>query len=160
MLETIKEYLYVWIMKSRISAQKERDARTHGLLVDAEQRATATYRAKCNHQKGGWVKLTDSQPSLGEALLKGDSGQYSVVKHQHINGDIWVQCIRCGKKWKPPIRSEYRTDREYFRAVEEYEEAKEFPTNNKMSTSVQCRFLLNKSMDAGHEYVRKQMANS
>lgn len=160
MLETIKEWLYVWIMKSRITAQRERDARTHGLLVDAEERAIATYRAKCNHHKGGWVKLTSTSQELADAILKGDATQYAVIKHQHVNGDIWVSCIRCGKKWKPPIRSDYRTDREYFRAVEEYEQAKEFPTNNRMSTSVQCRFELKGSLDAGHEYVRKQMANS
>jgi hypothetical protein len=58
------------------------------------------------------------------------------------------------------MRSDYRNERAFYRAIEEYEAAVNFPTNNTMSTSIQCAFRLNGSHDAGLEYVRKQLANS
>jgi len=98
---------------------------------------------------------------IGRALRNGNSSQwYAVIKHQHINQDLWVRCQRCGKTWKPPIRASYPTDREFYRAVDEYEWACKLPTNNVTSRSVLCKFRLAGSVDAGTEYVRRQMANS
>jgi len=160
MIETLKNWILAWAEKGKVSLAQRRLAQQHGLVMDAYQWSVATKQAKCKHLKGGSLVLCGPRENVAAALLAGNATQYSVVKHQHVNGDIWVSCIRCGKKWRPPVRSEYQTDREYYRAVEEYETAKEFPTNNVMSSSVQCRFVLAGSMDAGHEYVRKQMANS
>jgi hypothetical protein len=77
------------------------------------------------------------------------------MKHQMINGDIWVRCLRCGKTWNPPVREELFLRRRgkascpegrtfnralFEKAIEDYKRATMFETNNSMSTSVQCRF--------------------
>jgi hypothetical protein len=132
-------------------------AKEFGCVLDAEGRAIATKQAKCNHIKGGiWRRISSDRVDF----TPGSSGQYAVIKHKHIHGDVWVECLRCGRKWKPPMRKEFKTDREFYKAVEEYEQAVNFPTNNISSSSVICQFRLNGSVDAGTEYVRKQLANS
>lgn len=136
------------------------DARMHGNVLDACDRQRATVQANCNHRKGGIVPLTGTSAQIAKGLYSGSGSQYSVMKHLHINGDLWIECLRCGKKWKPPIRSDFSTEREFYRAIEEYEAAKKFETNNIQSTSVQCQFRLDGSLDAGHEYYRKLVANS
>ena len=40
----------------------------------------------------------------------GNSNQYSVFKHQMLNGDIWVRCSRCSRTWAPPVEKNF-----YFR---------------------------------------------
>jgi len=77
------------------------------------------------------------------------------MKHQMINGDIWVRCLRCGKTWKPPVEKDFFFDEKgknvapadgkfdkvrFEKVADEYRSASMFPTNNSMSTSVQCRF--------------------
>ena len=55
---------------------------------------------------------------------KGDNKRdYAVIKHQFGWGDIWVICLRCGKKWKPGMPG--------------YDEALKFPTTNSASTALQ-----------------------
>jgi hypothetical protein len=34
------------------------------------------------------------------------AAQYAVMKHQMINGDIWVRCLRCGRTWQSASREE------------------------------------------------------
>ena len=140
----------------RLTEQEIETAKIQGNVLDAEDRARATFQSKCNHKKGGIWTRKDGKLTFRSAC----SNQYSVMKHQHMNGDIWVRCLRCGRQWKPPIRADFRDERFFYRALEEYETAVNFETNNTMSTSVQCSFILNGSRDAGHEYVRKQLANS
>jgi hypothetical protein len=148
-------------LPKQLSAQQVADAKCRGNEIDAYDREKAKIQSKCTHKKGGWVPMQGSSDEIRQALSKGGNGsQYAVFKHQHIPGDIWVECLRCGKKWKPPIRTEYETEREFYRAVEEYEKAISFETNNHTSTSVLCQFRLNRSLDAGTEYVRKQLATS
>lgn len=117
----------------------------------AQDEATDAYRwSVCTHRKGGIVSARDMR-----ALTTGGSeDQYAVIKHQMINGDIWVRCNRCGRTWAPPVESNF-----YFRggkavapvdgifsverfkaAQEDYQRAVQFPTRNTMSGSVQCRF--------------------
>lgn len=131
-------------------------AKNNGTTLDAIDRAVATKQLKCNHKKGGRAVVR-----LGRVeFTNGTGSNYAVRKHQIMNGDFWVDCLRCGKKWRPPIRSEYKNDREFYKAVEEYQTAVDYETNNSTSTSLQFSFALNGSRDAGYEYVRKQLANS
>jgi hypothetical protein len=142
-----------------LSAEEILSAKSKGCTLDAIDRESATQQTKCNHLKGGVVESL-SVEAINHALSHGTDHRYAVIKHQHFNGDIWVSCTRCGRKWKPPIRSEYKNDREFYKAVEEYKVAVDFKTDNKMSTSLQFQFWLDGNCSAGHEYVRKQMANS
>jgi hypothetical protein len=85
----------------------------------------------------------------------GNKEQYAVIKHQMINGDIWILCLRCAKTWKPPVEKDFFFDEQgknvapqdglfsrakFEQAQFEYLQAVNFNTNNSMSTSVQCRF--------------------
>lgn len=143
-------------MGRRLTEYEVETAKMQGNVLDAEDRARATYQSKCTHKKGGFWRPRDK----GVVYTQGSGSQYAVIKHQHINGDFWIRCLRCGRTWKPPIRADYRNEREFYRAIEEYEAAKNFETNNSTSTSIQCSFRLNGSYDAGLEYIRKQLANS
>jgi hypothetical protein len=118
----------------------------------AQQEATDNYRFSiCTHRKGGKVNARDNR-----VLHTGGNGeQFAVIKHQMINGDIWVRCLRCGKTWNPPVEKNFFFDAKgrnvapadgsfnkakFDKAVEQYETAVMYPTGNSMSTSVQCRF--------------------
>ncbi|PWT75543.1 MAG: hypothetical protein C5B59_08675 [Bacteroidetes bacterium] len=132
-----------------VQAQQKREAQ--GRTFAQEETTDRVNFAACSHRKGGIVSPRDMR-----ALTRGgDEDQYSVIKHQMINGDIWVRCLRCRKTWTPPVKSNF-----YFRdgkvvapkdgvfsqekfdaAVAEYKRAVQFPTRNVMSGSVQCRFF-------------------
>jgi len=131
-------------------------AKVIGNVLDSESRKLATDQSKCSHKKGGVWGKKDGKMTFRST----SSSRYAVMKHQHMNGDVWVRCLRCGKTWKPPIKSDYWNEQSFYRAIEEYETAVAFETNNTMSTSLQCSFRLNGNSDAGLEYVRKQLANS
>jgi hypothetical protein len=117
----------------------------------AQADATDLYRwSICTHKKGG----TASPRDLRVLTTGGNGNQYAIIKHQMINGDIWVRCLRCAKTWKPPVEREFyfrngkvvamqdgKFDKEKFDAARfEYINACNFGTNNSMSGSVQCRF--------------------
>jgi hypothetical protein len=120
----------------------------------------------CTHKKGGVVTPRD----LRVLHTGGNKEQYAVIKHQMINGDIWVLCLRCAKTWKPPVEKDFFFDkagknvapqdgtfnRERFEQTQfEYLQAVNFNTNNSMSTSVQCRFTAienGKAFDAADKY--------
>jgi hypothetical protein len=105
----------------------------------------------CTHKKGGTAHARDTR-----CLKTGGNGnQYAVMKHQMINGDIWVRCLRCGRTWAPPVEVNFYFDKngnqvapidgifnkEAFNAAGiEYHKAEMFETNNTMSGSVQVRF--------------------
>lgn len=131
-------------------AQNERESAGRTFAQDA---ATDAYRwSVCTHRKGGVV----SQRDMRALTTGGSEDQYAVIKHQMINGDIWVRCLRCSKTWSPPVESNFYFDakgrqvapadgtfnREKFLAAQsEYQRAVQFPTRNSMSGSVQCRFM-------------------
>ena len=105
----------------------------------------------CTHRKGGQVSNRDNHV----LATGGNSAQYAVIKHQMINGDIWIRCLRCGRTWAPPVEKNFFYDAKgrnvapvdgvldkarFAAAIEDYRRAMMFETNNSMSTSVQCRF--------------------
>ncbi len=135
------------IQEQQLKEDRESQGRTF-----AQQEATDQYRFSiCTHRKGGTVTARDQRVlSTG-----GNSNQYAVMKHQMINGDIWVRCLRCGRTWAPPVEANFFFDgsgrqvapkdgvfsrSKFERAQEDYLKAQMFETNNSMSTSVQCRF--------------------
>jgi len=137
------------ISEKQVKEDREQQGRTI-----AQQEATDKYRyTVCTHKKGGLVSPRDQRVlSTG-----GNAAQYAVLKHQMINGDIWVRCLRCGKTWAPPVEKNFFFDAKgrqvapvdgefskvkFEHAVEDYKRATMFETNNSMSTSVQCRFRI------------------
>jgi hypothetical protein len=84
-----------------------------------------------------------------------------------MNRDIWIDCLRCGKKWRPPVQQKFnwferkfRTERfqKYAAELVEYERARDFPTNNVTSSSILCRFTDRKTgLDATNQ-IRKMYA--
>ena len=143
-------------------AQTIADAKVRGNCLAQMDRNLVKRQKCCTHRKGGIISNIKSQQSIGLALYQGNSNQYAVIKHQMINRDIWVRCLRCGKWWKPPCRSEFKLDRDYWKAMFEYESALEFPTMNTMSGSVQCNFhqtLKDGTLVDASEIYRQRMAN-
>jgi hypothetical protein len=142
----------------------------------AQQDATDAYRYRiCTHKKGGVVTPRD----MRVLTTGGNNIQYAIMKHQMINGDIWVRCLRCGKTWAPPIEKNFFFNDKGFvvapqdgifdkarfaQAREEYMRATMFETNNSMSGSVQCRFSAydaasGKMVDAADKY-RENIAST
>jgi predicted Zn finger-like uncharacterized protein len=136
-------------------------AKMYGNILAGMDRAVIESQLKCNHRKGGVivrkVNETTSPEKIAECLNNGTGSQFSVMKHQMMNGDWRVRCTRCGKTWTAPIRQEYRNDREFWAAIEEYKTAVGFPTNNVSSTSLQFRWRYRDGSD-GSEVPRKAMA--
>jgi hypothetical protein len=131
--------------------QQQMDRESSGRTF-AQQKATDDARQSvCTHKKGGVVSARDMKVlSTG-----GNSIQFAVIKHQMINGDMWVRCLRCGKTWLPPVKENFyfnekgksvapkdgTFDQVKFDAMDlEYRRAVNFETNNSPSGSVQCRF--------------------
>lgn len=123
-------------------------ARTNGETLKANQNKDRVVQENCNHRKGG-------NGLAGIVGGQGDDPQFAVMKHQFGNGDVWVRCLRCGKTWKPPVKSNFYFDKngkvvapvdgtfddeKYKAAVKEYREALAFQTRNVSSGSVQYRF--------------------
>lgn len=156
LLEKQEREYHIKDLKARIA---DRDIQEKQLQEDraqqgrtfAQQDATDLYRYSiCTHKKGGLVSPRD----MRVLTTGGNNVQYAIMKHQMINGDIWVRCLRCGKTWAPPVEKNFfykgkvqvapqdgQFDKVRFeRAREEYMRATMFETNNSMSASVQCRF--------------------
>jgi hypothetical protein len=131
--------------------QKTMDREAQGRTF-AQQAATDKSRQDaCTHKKGGVVSARNMQVlSTG-----GNSIQYAVLKHQMMNNDMWVRCLRCGKTWLPPVKENYYfsakgkqvapkdgtfNETKFNEALAEYRRAVNFETNNSSSGSVQCRF--------------------
>ncbi len=164
------------VLEREIQEKQDKEDREHQGRTFAQQDATDLYRFKnCSHRKGGQVSPRDQKAlSLG-----GDAAQHSVIKHQMINGDIWVRCLRCGMTWNPPVQSNFYFNSKgvavapvdgifsqvkFEKAVEEYKRATMFPTNNSMSQSVQCRFFrfdpeTGQQVDASNVY-RENLAHT
>jgi hypothetical protein len=106
---------------------------TNGATLKQLAQNELAVQKRCNHKKGG-------NGVAGIIGGQGDSPDYAVIKHTFCNGDMWVRCQRCGKTWKPPLLSQYKTVEEYNAASAQYETAKEFQTKNTSSSSTQFRF--------------------
>lgn len=180
-LEQTERKFHIQDLQARISdrelteKQLKEDREQQGRTF-AQQEATDRYRFSiCTHKKGGTVTARDQRV----LTTGGNANQYAVMKHQMINGDIWVRCLRCGKTWAPPVEVNFffdakgrmvapadgKFDVERFnKAVEEYKRAVMFETNNSMSGSVQCRFSTidletGKIVDAADKY-RESIAST
>lgn len=124
------------------------EAYTKGATIKKTKENEERQQSICNHKKGG----NGAQGIVGG---QGDDSQYAVLKHRFANGDVWVRCLRCGKTWKPPVKSQFVGDQSgYERAVATYREALNFQTRNIPSAGVIFQYS-----DAG-EYYREQTANS
>lgn len=120
-------------------------AKTNGQNLLQMNHENKVVQARCNHKKGG-------NGAAGVLLGQGDDSNYAILKHQFANGDWWVRCLRCGKKWSPPIEEMFKTKEAYLEAYVEYKAALLFQTRNSPSSSMVFNFS-----DKG-EYYRKQMA--
>lgn len=112
---------------------KEARHRINGATLKQIQANDTMSQNRCNHKKGG-------NGAQGVVLGQGDDSQFSVYKHTFANGDTWVRCLRCGKTWKPPLKSVYAAETDYLKAFVEYQTALNFQTRNVPSSSVAFRF--------------------
>lgn len=127
---------------------KDQKTRANGQVLDNNFRQRQAAQAFCNHKKGG-------NGLEGYVHGQGDDPQFAVFKHQFLNGDIWVRCLRCGRWWKPPVEISFYFDergrevaprdgkfnKEKFEQAQlEYRQAVAFPTRNTMSTSYRFSF--------------------
>jgi hypothetical protein len=140
-LQDLRERLDERELKREARRQK---AISNGIaLKDTEERRNQQ-QERCSHKKGG---------SGFEALARGGTdSQYAVIKHKFHNGDIWVRCLRCGKTWKPPIKSKFKSEADYAVAFADYRRAVEFDTRNVMSSSYLFQY------SDGGAYAREVMA--
>jgi hypothetical protein len=180
-LEKQERELNVQDLRRRLEDRKVRedqfrsDRESQGRSIAQQENTDKTRQALCTHKKGGTASARD----IRVIDTGGNGNQYAVIKHQMINGDIWVRCLRCGKTWMPPVKANFyfnengrvvpptvgKFDEAAFKAAaEEHRRATMFETNNTMSGSVQCRFTrLNKETgnweDAAH-VVRENMQHT
>ena len=124
-LEDIKERLAEREMKRDQTRLK---ARTNGATLSSQARDRKQIQDRCNHRKGG-------DGAHGVIGGQGHDQYYSVIKHTLANGDMIIRCMRCRKMWMHPIRSQYTSDNAFDQAMNEYNTAKLFLTNNRPSTS-------------------------
>ena len=155
-----------------IKEQQVQEDRAQQGRTFAQQDATDTYRYSiCTHKKGGIVTPRD----MRVLTTGGNNIQYAIMKHQMINGDIWIRCLRCGRTWAPLVERNFFFNEKgvavapgdgkfdavkFEQAKAEYKHATMFETNNSMSGSVQCRFHIKekqadgsyKDVDAADKY--------
>ena len=147
-----------WIKEQRFEC-----AKMNGRTLDALDRSREDRQNDCTHRKGGLIRAIKNDRAIGKALANGDSQYYAVIKHMHMNGDIWVECLRCNKRWKPPVKPvwyKFWKMYQYFADRSEYEKALAFDTNNGLSSSVQCRWLDKHGQNVDTTVIRKMMAVS
>jgi len=132
--------------------QRKQDREQQGRTFAQQRAAKEAQQNKCTHRKGGVIQQRD----MSVLTTGGNSNQYAVIKHQMINGDMWVLCLRCTKIWVPPVKENFyfkegrarcvapkdgKFSQERFdKAVQEYRDAVQFPTGNSPSASVPCKF--------------------
>lgn len=129
-LEDMRERLDERSLKRDQSKQR---SLTNGATLKQLKQNDAHVQNRCNHRKGG-------NGMSGYLNGQGDDPQYAVIKHKISNSDLWVRCMRCGKTWKPPVQSAYKTAEEFQKAQFEYQEAVNFPTRNVTSSSIVFQF--------------------
>ena len=110
-------------------------------LADMEKKA----QKRCNHKKGG---------RGAEAVVggRGNDPNRAILKHIMCSGDTWIRCTRCGKTWKPVLRSWFDFDAQnnpvpeklaqiaFEKAEAEYETMLEIDTSNTASSSYMFRW--------------------
>ena len=126
---------------------KTERSRINGVTINALARNDKAVQGRCNHRKGG-------NGANGVVAGQGDDSQYCVRKHIFANGDMWIDCLRCHKTWKPVMPHWFETQEGYLGAVAEYEAAKNFPTRNQTSSSVAFKW------GDGGVFYRESMRNT
>jgi len=131
--------------------QRKQDREQQGRTFAQQRASDEAKQNACTHRKGGVV----SERDLHVLHTGGNGSQYAVIKHQMINGDMWIRCLRCGKTWLPPVKDNFyfnekgkcvapkdgKFSQERFeKAQQEYIKAMQFETNNSPSASVICKF--------------------
>lgn len=140
-------------MKERLAERElkresiRQEAHTKGATIKATKDGEARQQAHCNHKKGG----NGAQGVVGG---QGDDSQFAVLKHTFANGDMWIRCLRCGKTWKPPVKSEHTTQASYDAALGVYREAVNFQTRNVASKGVIFQY------SDGGEFYRENTKNA
>lgn len=160
-LELEEKRLNVAFQKANLTDMEERlaerelkranirqEAYTKGATLDAIKRNEEKQQSHCNHKKGG----NGAQGVVGG---QGDDSQYAVLKHTFANGDMWIRCLRCGKTWKPPVKSDHKTAESYEAAAATYKEAVNFQTRNVPSKGVIFQYG-----DGGIEMYRENTKNA
>lgn len=150
-----------------VELQKKEDRAAQGRTFTQQRLADEQKWAICTHKKGGKVSPRD----MTALHTGGNANQYAVIKHQMINGDMWVRCLRCGRTWAPPLKEKFYFDargkqvppqlgvfdkERFLQAIREYDTATKFETNNSPSGSVQVRFWkfneAGEQVDAAQDY--------
>jgi hypothetical protein len=146
-LEILEKKINIEDAQERIAErQLRRDAVSQKAYTNgATLRDTATREAqvqkRCNHRKGG-------DGAAGIQLGQGQSSNFAVIKHTMLTGDMWLRCQRCGKTWKPPIKSDFMPGglyeekgiEGYVATLTEYEAMRNCQTSNKPSSSQQFQW--------------------
>jgi hypothetical protein len=138
-LEILEKQANLQDIQERLAQRElDRENKRQRSLTNGEtlKQLSANDRAmqkRCNHKKGG-------NGANGVVAGQGDDSQFAVLKHTFGNGDMWVRCLRCGKTWKPPVRTDFSDEALFLKSVVEYETAINFQTRNVPSGSVQFRF--------------------
>lgn len=135
---------------------KDQVYRGHGQNLKQDAINRAAKQDNCNHRKGG-------DGAAGVIGGQGDDMQYAIARHIMGNGDTWVRCLRCGKLWKPPVKSQHATVASYEAAMAIYKEALKFPTRNHTSGThtFQWGEVINAQgqKEGGPEHYREKMKN-
>jgi hypothetical protein len=130
--------------------------RGHGQNLKQDAINRAAKQEACNHRKGG-------DGAAGVIGGQGDDMQYAIALHIMGNGDTWVRCLRCGKLWKPPVKSQHATVESYNAAMAIYKESLKFPTRNHTSGThtFQWGEVINAQgqKEGGAEHYREKMKN-
>lgn len=149
-LQAQERKLNVEDLRGRIEERKLKDMsrvdrfKDHGKALTQIKQNEEIQQSKCTHRKGG-------NGLEGYIAGQGQKPEFAVMKHVFANGDMWVRCLRCGRTWKPPVKSQYffgpngkplaefkggKFDQaKYEAAFVEYRAACAFPTNNSTSSS-------------------------
>ena len=128
-------------------ANIRQEAYTKGATIESTRKNEAMQQNRCNHHKGG-------NGAGGVVGGKGDSPDYAVLMHTFANGDTWVRCLRCGKTWKPPVKSDHKTQESYNAALAIYKQAVNFQTKNTPSKGVIFQY------SDGGEFYRENTKNA
>lgn len=164
-LQDLAERLAERQMKRENKGQRSKN---NGSTLQQSAARDIAIQSHCNHRKGG-------DGLDGFANGQGTDSQYAIIKHTFGHGDTWIRCLRCGKTWKPPVKSQfYFNDRginvavqdgvfnkeKYEEAIREYKEALNFQTRNVPSGSYQFRFTSTNPNIDPLEVVREQLAST
>jgi hypothetical protein len=131
-LQAEETRLRVEMMRDQVQAARQKkemfahQAKVHQADQKAALDRVKRSQASCKHRKGGLG--VD-----GFVTGNGNDNNYSVAVNTYPWQETVVQCLRCGKEWHPP---NCKCNPKRPSTLEEYNEARRFPTDNSPSTAV------------------------